>query len=67
MMKNELFYIGCAIILGSLVRERDTPSVAIDIMRCNGITLKNLQDAGVDEFDLKPIRAAWYEVFRYSD
>lgn len=64
---DKTFYCGMAVALGSLAREHDQPSVAIDIMKCNGVSLKDLQDAGVEPFDLKPLRKEWYTCFRYSD
>lgn len=56
---DKAFYSGFAVVLGCLIRERDLPSVAVDIMRSNGVELKHLIKAGVDNFDLKPIRRAW--------
>ncbi len=56
---SRAFYHGFAAALGSLAREHDRPSMAIDIMRCNGVTLQNLKDAGVEQFDLAPLAKEW--------
>ena len=53
---DHVFYSGCAVILGHLVRNGDD---ILDIMNCNGITLEDLRKAKVDSFDLKPIAKAW--------
>lgn len=63
-MSNADFYCGFAAALGSLAREHGMPSVAVDIMNCNGVTLKDFENAKVDEFDLKPLRAEWQETTR---
>lgn len=55
------FYQGFACALASLARGLGPPSMAIDIMNTNGITLADLEKAGVEEFDLKPLRAEWRE------
>jgi hypothetical protein len=49
---NDSFYQGFAAALGSLAREHGRPSMARDIMNCNGVTFKQLRDAGVEQFDL---------------
>jgi hypothetical protein len=64
---NKAFYHGFAIAVASVARDHGLPSVAVDIMRCNGVSLQDLQDAGVEQFDLKPIRDEWYATFRYSN
>jgi len=53
------FYCGAAAVLGTLARDHDQPSVAVDIMRSNGITLSDLQKAGADDFDLDYLRGEW--------
>jgi hypothetical protein len=64
MLKEDWgFYQGFAAALGSLAREHGEPSVAVDIMRCNGVSLQDLKDAGVEEFDLKPLRTEWLSKF----
>lgn len=52
------FMHGFAVAVGTLARV-GYPSHAIDIMDCNGITLRDLVNAKVEAFDLKPIRAEW--------
>ena len=52
------FYQGFAVAVGYVAREADRPSLAKDIMVSNGITLADLQAAGVEDYDLVPIREA---------
>ena len=56
---DKSFYRGFAVAIGSLAREHGSPSMAVDIMESNGVTLRQLEEAGVEPFDLKPIRAEW--------
>lgn len=61
-MKAELdssFTQGFAAAIAALIRERDQPSVAVDIAHMSGFSLSSFIDAGVDDFDLAPIRAAF--------
>ena len=53
------FLQGLAVAIGSLARDHDQPSMAVDIMRCNGLTLDDLQECGIEVFDMKSIRKAW--------
>jgi hypothetical protein len=56
----EAFLQGFSIVIGSLIRDYDEPSMALDIMRNNGLTLKYLKSFGnVDAFDFDPIKKAW--------
>ena len=57
--KDGEFYCGLAVGLGCLIRDFDQPSMAIDIMKNNGVTFLDLKKAGVEPFDLNPIRKAW--------
>jgi hypothetical protein len=52
------FYAGAALVLADLIRANDQPSMAVDIMRHNGITLELLQKDGTVPEDLKVIRKA---------
>lgn len=56
--RNE-FVCGYAAALAALVRLRDMPTVARDIAQCDGLTLRNFKDAGVEEFDLCQIKKAF--------
>lgn len=49
------FYKGFVVAVGTLARN-GYPSLATDVMTCNGVTLKELEDAGAEDFDLDPIR-----------
>ncbi|MGA7793434.1 MAG: hypothetical protein WCA19_10375 [Candidatus Acidiferrales bacterium] len=49
------FYRGFAIAIGSLARDHDQPTMAADIMRCNGVSLQDLKNANVESFDLAAI------------
>lgn len=51
------FYVGFAVAVASVAREHGSPSMARDIMVCNGVTMKNLRDADVADFDLEPLMA----------
>jgi hypothetical protein len=61
---NEAFMQGFGVAIGSLARDHDQPSMAADIMRCNGIRLEDLENCGIQVFDLKPIRKAWKQTER---
>jgi hypothetical protein len=52
--KSNAFYQGFAVAVADLAR-RGEPSVALDIMNCNGVTIRQLRDAGVIPFDLDPL------------
>lgn len=53
------FYLGFGMAIGALARDHDQPGMAVDIMRSNGVSLKELEDAGVEAFDLEPIAKEW--------
>jgi len=53
------FIRGFAAAVATLAREHDQPSVAVDVMSLNGISFKDLTDAHVEEFDLRPLREEW--------
>jgi len=55
------FFQGVGAALGSLARDHGQPFMAIDIMRMNGITFDDLVTAGVEEFDLYPLRNEWFD------
>jgi hypothetical protein len=55
--QNEAFYQGFACAIATLARYGSTSPT--DIMQSNGISLKDLEQGGVEEFDLAPIRADW--------
>ncbi len=54
--KEKEFYHGFAVAVGALARDHRQPSMAVDIMNCNGVTLRMLEESGADAFDLDPIR-----------
>ena len=54
------FYAGYAAAVGYLVR-RDEPTLALDCMDGDGVTLADLVRARVDRFDLGVIRKAWHK------
>ena len=60
-MEKKAFLQGFAVAVGSLVRDHDQPSMAVDIIRGNGVTLMDLENCGAETFDLKHIRKAWRE------
>lgn len=55
------FYQGFGMAVAAVAREHGMPSVAVDIMNCNGVSLMELEDAGLEEFDLKPLREEWLD------
>lgn len=57
--QDDEFYQGFACALGTLARDYDRPSMAVHIMRSNGVTLSDLERAGAMDFDLKPLRKEW--------
>lgn len=50
--KEDVFLRGFAVALAELIRLHHQPSIAVSIMRSNGITLGMLRAAKVDGFDL---------------
>lgn len=50
------FTQGFAAAIASPAREHGMPLVAADITRCNGLTYEDFERAGVEEFDLAPLR-----------
>jgi hypothetical protein len=54
-IENDAFYQGFAVVAGSLARDHGQPSMARDIMQCNGVTLRRLRAAKVEPFDLGPL------------
>lgn len=56
--KEKEFYRGFAVAVAELAR-RGWPSQAIDIMHANGVTLQQLRNSGVEDFDLKPLATEW--------
>ena len=59
------FYRGFAIAIGSLARDHDQPTMAADIMRCNGVSLQDLKNANVESFDLAAIAQSDYSRATY--
>jgi hypothetical protein len=55
------FMQGIGVVIGALIRDRDLPSVAVDILRCNGLKLSDFEGCGVEDFDLRHIRKACKE------
>lgn len=51
------FILGFAVAVASLVRDHDEPVHAASIIAGHGVSLKDFEAAGVEEFDLKPLRA----------
>lgn len=52
------FLRGFATALASLIREYDQPTIAANIAWGNGLCLADFEFIGLDESDLKPLRAA---------
>lgn len=55
-MSDADFYQGFACAVGSLARDHMQPGMALDIMKINGVTISDLENAGADDFDLNLIR-----------
>lgn len=53
------FTQGFAAAVAALIRAFDRPSMAIDILTSNGLSLANIEACGAEDFDLEPIRKAW--------
>lgn len=64
---NKEFYLGMAVVLGAIARDHGLPSIAINIMKSNGVSFQALKNAGVEPFDLDPLRLEWYSTFRYGN
>lgn len=52
---TSLFLHGWACALADLNRLYDQPTMVEDVMRCGGITVKDLRAAGVDDYDIREI------------
>lgn len=50
------FRQGAAIALAVLARQHDQPAMAADILLQLGLTMAKLRSAGVDAYDLQPLR-----------
>jgi len=57
--QDKEFIRGFACAIAALAREHDRPSMARDIATCNGFSLSDFKQAGVELFDLKPITEAF--------
>jgi len=53
------FYLGFAAAVAAVARDHGKPAMAVDIMEMQGVRLKDFVDAGVVEFDLRPLRDEW--------
>lgn len=58
------FIQGYAVAVGVIVRLHDHPSIAADLLQQSGFTLRDFERAGVDEYDLKPVRKLFREMRR---
>lgn len=59
--KDSEFYQGFALALASLVRLFDYPTVAVDIMKSNGVDIDDLRKARVEKYDFSVLDKAWKE------
>lgn len=59
--KDKEFFRGYALAIGYLIKAHGEDGLAEEIMREHGITLKDLEDAECDFFDIEPIRAFFHE------
>ena len=57
-LREQLFYQGFAVAIADLMRHYDQPTMALNIMKENGITFKQLKKAHCSDFDLKVIQQA---------
>lgn len=55
---NDDFMIGFAVAVATLARN-GYPSMAIDIMKTNGVDIDDLRKAKVERFDLAPLAREW--------
>lgn len=53
------FLRGYAAAIGALVRLHNKPSLALDIVRNDGLKLSDFKTAGVEDFDLRQLRRAF--------
>ena len=51
------FMLGFAAAVAALARDCDEPVHAASIISGNGLSLRDFEVAGVEDFDMKPIRA----------
>lgn len=56
--KTDLWLCGYAAALAPVERIFGESKLVTEIMKCDGLTVANLQKAGVEEFDLAPIMKA---------
>jgi len=50
------FYQGVALAIAYLIKAHDQPTMAMDILKANGISVNKLLSHGLDEYDAKEIR-----------
>ena len=55
----QAFYQGYVLAMANIIRCHDQPSMVIDIMQNDGVTIGLLKRCHVDAYDLKVIRKAF--------
>lgn len=50
--------MGAALVLAELVRTYDRPTIAKEMMKVVGLTVRKAKAVGVEEFDLRELRKA---------
>lgn len=56
--ERDAWLCGYAAALANLDRQHDQPTMVRDCMVGDGVTIKMLKDAGVEAYDLDPIKEA---------
>ena len=54
-MKHIEFVRGFACAIADLIRDHNQPTIALDILSRNGITLEEMKKSKVDKYDLEVI------------
>lgn len=60
MNEDSSYLHGFAAALGALIRLFDRPALALAIAHADGLDLDNFVQAGVEPFDLEPIKEAFH-------
>jgi hypothetical protein len=58
LANEEGVLFGCALVIAEVVRTWDQPTMASEMMKAFGVTVRKAKSAGVEEYDLRELRKA---------
>jgi hypothetical protein len=56
---GDMWMVGFATALAAVVQKYDQGSIAVGLMKSHGVTLQDLEDAGIASYDMKSLVEAW--------